>query len=279
MDVKKAKIGNVELGYYTRGSGEPLLFIMGFRGTMSAWDPALLSFLEKNYTLILFDHRGAGFSLDTEENLTTIEQMAEDAANLIQFLGYSKAHILGWSMGTRIALQVSLKHPELVQTMILCSPNPGGEHQAKRKTDAFARLSAPVLSEQDAISLLFPDTSKGKAAGALYLGRIAAGVQEGTIPNDFIVSQQTVERQAHAIKIWDEKRRLYDALPSVQVPTLVAGGLSDVLDDPENVRIVGSRIPYAWTIYFPGAGHHFFSQEHERFGKIALIFIEMHKCL
>jgi pimeloyl-ACP methyl ester carboxylesterase len=279
MEVKKAKIGDVELAYYTRGAGEPLVMIMGFRGTMSGWDPALLDILEKKYTLILFDHRGVGFSTDTQDDMTTVPQMAEDTAGLIRSLGYAKAHILGWSMGTRIALELSLKHPELVETMILCSPNPGGEHQAKRKTGAFAKLTAPVISNEEAISLIFPDTVKGKAAGAVYQGRIAAQVIAGKVPNDFNVSKQTVERQVRAIKVWDEGNHLYDALPTVKVPTLVTGGLSDVLDGPDNVRTVASRIPNAWTAYFPNAGHNFLSQDHQSFGDLALLFIETNKGL
>lgn len=277
VEVKKAKIGDVELAYYTRGSGEPLIMIMGFRGTMSAWDPALLGILEKKYTLIMFDHRGVGLSSDTQEDLTSISQMADDTARLIQSLGYSKAHILGWSMGTRIALELSLKRPELVETMILCSPNPGGEHQAARNMDAFTALTAPVISDEEAISIIFPDTAEGKAAGVVYQGRLAADVLIGKAPNDFSVSSQTVERQARAIKTWDQGNHLYEALPNIKVPTLVTGGLSDVLDSPENVRTVACRLPFAWTAYFPNAGHNFLSQDHERFGELAVLFIETNK--
>jgi len=274
VDVKKAKVGDVELAYYTRGSGEPLVMIMGFRGTMAAWDPALLSILEKKYTLILFDNRGAGLSSDTQEDLTTVQQMAEDTALLIRSLGYSKAHVLGWSMGTRIALELTVKHPELVKTLILCSPNPGGEHQAKRKTDAFAALTAPEISNENMISLIFPDTVEGKAAGVMYQGRIAAGVLAGKVPNDIDVSKQTVERQKRALLAWDGSGRFYEALPDIKVPTFVAGGLLDVLDSPENVRTVACRLPFAWTAYFPSAGHNFMSQEHEKFSELAILFME-----
>lgn len=274
MDVKKAKVGDVELAYYTRGTGEPLVMIMGFRGTMSAWDPALLSILEKKYTLILFDNRGIGLSTDTQEDLTTIQQMAEDTAGLIRSLGYSKAHVLGWSMGTRIALQLSIKHPELVETMILCSPNPGGEHQAERKGDAFTKLKSSETSDKEVLSLIFPDTKEGKAAGVEYQARIAVEVLSGSIPNDFNFPKQTIERQGHAIKVWDESGLFYKYLPDVLVPTLVAGGLSDVLDEPENVRIVACGIPFAWAAYFPGAGHNFLSQDHEKAAELITLFIE-----
>jgi pimeloyl-ACP methyl ester carboxylesterase len=85
--MKKVRIGEIDIAYYTRGIGKPLVMIMGFRGTMGQWDPALLEELEKYYTLILFDNRGVGFSTDTEKDLTTIQQMAQDTVGLIQALG------------------------------------------------------------------------------------------------------------------------------------------------------------------------------------------------
>ncbi len=63
-EVKKEKVGDSDIAYYVRGQGEPLVMVMGFRGTMAIWDPALLEQLEKRFTLILFDNRGVGFSTD-----------------------------------------------------------------------------------------------------------------------------------------------------------------------------------------------------------------------
>lgn len=129
--VKKVKINGIDLAYYIRGKGEPLVMIMGFRGTMAIWDPGLLEILEKKYTLILFDNRGAGLSTSHEGEAFTISHMADDTAKLIEALGYANAHVLGWSMGARIALDLSLKFPEKVKSLILLSPNP--EENIKRR--------------------------------------------------------------------------------------------------------------------------------------------------
>ena len=109
-EIKYAQVNDVKLAYYTRGQGEPLIMIMGYAATMGMWDPALLEELSKNNTLILFDNRGIGLSTDTKENKTTIPQMADDAAGLVKALGYKKVNVLGWSMGARIAQQLSLIH-------------------------------------------------------------------------------------------------------------------------------------------------------------------------
>jgi pimeloyl-ACP methyl ester carboxylesterase len=274
VEVKKAKMGNIELAYYMRGSGEPLVMIMGFRGTMAAWDPGLLEILEKNFTLILFDNRGAGLSTDSEENLTTISQMAEDTVQLIKMLGYKKAHVLGWSMGSRIAEELTIKYPEIVDTLILCSPNPGGKYQAKRKSNAYEKLTSLDLSEEKVLSLIFPDTPEGKKASTSLVSRLTKAIVQGTVPDDLKVSNETIERQVHAVKLWDGSDHSFEALSKITRPALIAAGLDDVLDEPENAKMIACRIPFAWSAFFPGAGHDFLSQDYERFAELVTLFID-----
>jgi pimeloyl-ACP methyl ester carboxylesterase len=277
VEVKKEKIGNSELAYYTSGSGEPLVMIMGFRGTMAMWDPALLEALENNYTLILFDNRGVGLSTDTGKDVLTISQMAEDTAQLIKALGYAKVHVLGWSMGSRIAMELTLKHPEIVDNLILCSPNPGGKHQAPRKSNAYEELTSKGLSLEEGLSLIFPNTPEGHKASASFVSRVTDAILKGTLPDDLKVSNEAIQRQVQALKLWDEDNHIYEALTTIKTPTLVTGGLNDVLDPPENVRLIASQIPFAWAAYFPGAGHDFLSQYYKRFADLVFVFIESNK--
>lgn len=274
VEVKKEKIGNIELAYYTRGSGEPLIMIMGFRGTMSIWDPALLEMLEKKYTLILFDNRGVGFSSDTNEDVLTISQMAEDTANLIKRLGYQKSHVLGWSMGSKIAMELALNHPEMVNSLILCSPNPGGKYQALRKSNAYEELTAKNLSLKEGLSLIFPKTDEGHKAADAFIARLTEAIIKGMVPDDLKISNQAVDRQIQALKLWDQDNKVYEMLPTIKMPALVAGGLDDDLDPPENVQIVACRIPSAWSAYFAGGGHDFLSQDYSHFAELVILFIE-----
>lgn len=277
IEVKKQKVGDVELAYYTRGSGEPLLMVMGFRGTMAIWDPALIEELSKKFTVIVFDNRGVGLSSDTKENKTTIEQMTKDTIGLIQALGYQKVHLLGWSMGSMIAMQLAIDHPEILKTLILCSPNPEGVHAAQRKTDAFARLTAPNLSDEEALSLIYPQTAEGRIAATTFIVRLTKAIHEGWVPNDLKISPETVQRQVRVLKLRENDNSLYEKLASIRVPTLVTGGLSDVLDLPENTRTVANQIPFAWAAYFPQAGHAFASQDYQLFSQLVTLFIEAHQ--
>lgn len=273
-EVKKEKIGDVDIAYYVRGNGPPLVMIMGFRGTMAAWDPGLLKNLEKHFTLILFDNRGVGLSSDTEENVTTISQMANDTAKLIETLGYSKVNILGWSMGSRIALQLAMDHAQVIESLILCSPNPGGKFQAPRKSHAYEELTGSNLSDEQVLSLIFPDSEKGHVAKDAFVTRLAEAIILRNVPDDLKISDRTIGRQARALKLWDEDDDYYAALPQIKIPTLVASGLDDALDQPQNARIIACRIPFAWSAYFAGSGHNFLSQNYEEFSNLVRLFID-----
>jgi pimeloyl-ACP methyl ester carboxylesterase len=163
-EVKFAEVNGVKMAYYTRGEGEPLLMINGFMSSMSLWDPLMIETLAKQHQLILFDNRGVGLSTDTEENNTTIPQMADDAAGLIKALGFEKANILAYSMGARIGQQMLIRHPNLVNKAILCAANPGGKYDDPAAPDVEAKLNNPDTPKMARLALTAPDTEAGQAA-------------------------------------------------------------------------------------------------------------------
>ncbi len=118
--VKYASVNGVELGYREFGSGEPLLLIMGFGGTMDMWNATFVERLAQDYRVISFDNRGIGYSSDNEEPFST-DLLAGDAAGLLDALGIPQAHVLGTSMGASIAQELALNHPEKVDKLILSS--------------------------------------------------------------------------------------------------------------------------------------------------------------
>lgn len=273
LEVKKIQVNEVELAYYIRGEGKPLLMINGYKSTLASWDPALLSELEKSHQLILFDNRGVGFSSDTKEDHTTIEQMADDAAGLIKALNFERAHVLGWSMGARIAQQVIIRHPEVVDKLILCAPNPGGTHQAKTLEEVTKKLNSPTLSQEESIALFFSASPQGIKEAHQYLERVKNAVANQTIPDDFQVKPETVERQNRARGgTWDTSNQNYEALIKIKVPVLLTDGKNDLIDLPGNVKIMAERIPFAWVAYFDG-GHAYLFQEHKRFAELVKIFL------
>jgi len=273
-EIKYAEVNDVKLAYYIRGEGEPLLLINGFMSTMSLWDPVMVEELAKTHQLILFDNRGVGMSTDTTENNTTIPQMADDAAALLKALGFEKANILGWSMGARIAQQLLIRHPDLIDKAILCAANPGGKYQDAATPDVEGKLNNPDLPDDEKIALTFTDDAEGKQAATDALARLKAAVAAGIFPNDFATSKQTVERQDRArTTLWKADNSNFEDLKNVKVPVLVTDGRSDIIDPPKNSTMIANQIPFAWLAFFEG-GHSFVFQSSKQLSATVNAFLQ-----
>jgi len=273
-EIKYAQVGDVKLAYYTRGEGEPLLMINGFMSSMSLWDPLMIEELAKQHQLILFDNRGVGLSTDTKENNTTIPQMADDAAGLLKALGIKKANILAYSMGARIGQQFLIRHPDMVDKAVLAAANPGGSHEDPAAPDIEGKLNNPDTPKMERLALTAPDDAAGKAAVQATIDRIKAAVEAGTMPNDFEVSKQTVERQDRArTTLWKADNSNFEDLKNIKVPVLITDGRSDELDRPKNSLIIANQIPFSWLAYFWG-GHSFLYTEPKRFADTVNVFLQ-----
>lgn len=272
--VKTINVGDVKLAYYVRGHGKPLVMINGFLSTMSLWDPALLEKLAKHHQLILFDNRGVGLSTDTKENQTTMSQMADDAAHLIQKLGYKKVDILAWSMGARIGQQLLIRHPKLVEKAVLCSANPGGKYADKIAVDVEEKLNNPTSTPMERIGLVFTNDAQGKLAAKECLARLKSAVAAGVIPNDFKVNPETILRQNHArTTLWSEDNQNFEDLKNIKIPVLLTDGRNDIIDMPKNSTIIANQIPYAWLAFLPG-GHAFLFQSYNQFADLVDVFLK-----
>ncbi|WP_305064114.1 alpha/beta fold hydrolase [Methanococcoides sp.] len=118
--VKYAHVNDIEIGYREFGSGEPLLIIMPFASTMDMCNVTFIEHLAGSYRVILFDNRGMGYSSENNGSFS-IALFANDTADLMDALGLDSAHIFGSSMGSVIAQELALEHPEKVDWLILSS--------------------------------------------------------------------------------------------------------------------------------------------------------------
>ncbi len=118
--VQYAQVNGVSLGYREFGSGEPILMVEGFGNIMEHWNRTFIGILATEYHVYIYDHRGMGHSSDNNAT-PSIQQYADDAAALMQALGYESMHIYGVSMGSSVSQQLAIDHPERVRKLILDS--------------------------------------------------------------------------------------------------------------------------------------------------------------
>jgi pimeloyl-ACP methyl ester carboxylesterase len=120
--MPRATINGAELYYEVRGTGPPLLLIMGATGDGGHFD-ALADMLADEFTVITYDRRGNGRSPTPAEWTTTSpEEQADDAAGLVEALGVGPTAVFGTSSGGNFALCMLTRHPAAVRCLVLHDP-------------------------------------------------------------------------------------------------------------------------------------------------------------
>ncbi|MDQ3465360.1 MAG: alpha/beta hydrolase [Actinomycetota bacterium] len=245
----------------------PLLMVHGFGVQLTAWNPDLLTMLvDRGLQLIVFDNRDVGISTHLDEagpidmvalmtgRLTTapylLSDMADDAAGLLDALGFESAHVLGVSLGGMIAQSLAIQHPDRVRslTSIMSTPAPGVG--AATPAAGQVLLAPPATNREGAI-----ERSLGIAAviGSPAYPRDEAWIRESVgIAWDRNHDPVGVGRQLAAIRLSPDRR---PALGELGMPVLVVHGEADPLIQVDGGRETAAAIPGAELLVVPGMGH------------------------
>ncbi|WP_110114226.1 2-succinyl-6-hydroxy-2,4-cyclohexadiene-1-carboxylate synthase [Bacillus sp. CGMCC 1.16541] len=140
----KLSVNGVFYHVDVQGKGEPLLLLHGFTGSSETWKTFYTQW--KHYRLINIDIIGHG-QTDSPSyvHLYTMESMCEVITCILRQLNVSKAHVLGYSMGGRLALSFATFYPQFVQSLILESASPGLETEIERE---HRRQSDEALAQE-----------------------------------------------------------------------------------------------------------------------------------
>jgi pimeloyl-ACP methyl ester carboxylesterase len=117
--MARASANGIELYYEVYGTGPALMLIPGL-GADSRLFGGIIGSLAATCRVIVFDPRGGGRS-EKPPGPYTIEQMADDAAGLLDVLEVDRAVVVGYSMGGRIALSLALDHSTRVRRLVLAA--------------------------------------------------------------------------------------------------------------------------------------------------------------
>ena len=234
---------------FGKTGGVPIIMNIHFRGTMDHWDPAVTDGLAEHREVILFDNAGIGAS--SGETPASVPAMATDAIAFIKALGISKADILGYSIGGKVAQEIAVQAPDLVRKLILVGTGPrGADTAASKSAEIFSATYDPP--EHLWIAAHFSPSPAGRAAG-LKVSRTQAP-PSGTQPG----SQRGVSRRAVASDRQARTRRAmayWDYLAEIHQPTLVVDGSNDLIIPTINGFTLQQHLPNAQLIIYPDSSH------------------------
>ncbi|MBU0548626.1 MAG: alpha/beta hydrolase [Candidatus Omnitrophica bacterium] len=264
VKLQTVKVDDVVLGYKIIGKGYPLVLIMGYSATMDMWDSRVLTELARRYRVIIFDNRGMGSSTATEKEFN-IGLFAEDTAGLLKALKIKKANVLGFSMGTNIALEFTLRYPNMVNKLILYAGDCGGKESMQPDEQIKKQLidtsDTPKERDMRMIELIFPVKWLQDNPD---LRKCIPKVTERSHP-------EIIDRQTNAMTTWEG---CYSRLNNLTLPVLLITGSEDVLTPPKNSLILANRIPLTWLVQIKGAGHGLMYQYPEEFVKTVFLFLQ-----
>ena len=109
----------MDLNYRVEGKGESIVFIHGLSDNLNYWEVLSVRF-KKDYKVVRFDLRGHGDSKLGDEDIS-IDLFSEDLYNLLGDLNIKKAHLVGFSLGGCVALDFTIKYPDMVSSLVLMS--------------------------------------------------------------------------------------------------------------------------------------------------------------
>ena len=185
--------------YRDLGNGDvPIVAFQHFRGNLENWDPPLIDALAAKRRVLTFDNTGVGATTGMTPH--TIAEMAQDAIAFVDALELAQVDLLGFSIGSFVAQEITLTRPDLVRRVVLASSAPQGaagmHGWAKDVIDAVGKRQG---SPDGYLSVFYAPSPASQAAGKQSLQRIFGARTED---RDADTTWQTRQAQYDAVCSW-----------------------------------------------------------------------------
>lgn len=222
-----APVNGIKIYYEVHGQGDglPLVLLNGGGSSIAVTYSKILPIFAQHRKVVAMEEQGHGRTSDRDKPFRA-ETSAEDVAGLLYYLKIKKADVMGFSNGAGVAMQLAIRHPELVHKLIYASyltrkdgAQPGFWDFMK-KAD-FKGMPQPL---KDAFLKVNPDPEKLRN-----------------------MAEKDIERMQHFTDMNDED------LKKIKAPTFVIAGDQDV-PTPEHAVELSHKIPNARLMILPG-GH------------------------
>ncbi|MGA2939865.1 MAG: alpha/beta hydrolase [Syntrophobacteraceae bacterium] len=259
------QVGLHTIYYDDYGAGHPLLLIPGLGTSRFIWWKQI-EIISRKYRLINMDNRDAGDSAPGTGPYT-IADMADDAAGLIRNLKCGPTYVIGWSMGGFIAMELSLRHPRLVDKLILVATSAGGSAYIPPAQEMGALLMPQEKEDlETVIRLVYPCIA---APGYMNshpedLDRVVRYAKSKPMP------LSSYQRQLSAVMTWPG---VADRMHRISLPTLVVHGAADPLVPYGNGLYLSTMIRGAKLLTYTNVGHLLPIEASERFNQDVMKFL------
>jgi pimeloyl-ACP methyl ester carboxylesterase len=262
----------IAYAYRDTGGGEdavPLVLLQHFRGNLDNWDPALIDALATARRVVTFDNTGVGGSTGTTPD--TIEQMARDAIAFVTAMELSQVDLLGFSIGSFVAQQITLTRPAMVRRLILASSAPqGAAGMHGWAPEVIGAIGTPQTRPEQYLDVFFARSASSRHAGTETQRRLYARTED----RDTATTWATREAQYDAVCTWGipDHARL-QRVTAIEVPVFVANGDSDPMILPHYSYLLAGLIPHARVKIYPDSAHGFLFQHHAEFAADVQAFL------
>jgi pimeloyl-ACP methyl ester carboxylesterase len=218
-----AAINGLKMYYEIHGQGTPLVLIHGGGSTIKSTFGHILPELAKTHQVIAVELQAHGHTLDIDRPLS-FEQDADDVAVLLNQLHMDKADIMGFSNGATTALQIAIRHPKMVNKLVLLAALYKRDGMQPGFWDGMNQVSIEQMPQplKDAYLEANPDP---KGLQAMF--------------------ERDATRMIHFKDISDAD------IKNIQAPALVINGDADVILT-EHALTLSHTLPHARLAILPG---------------------------
>jgi len=266
-------VNGVNLNVRTAGSGPPVVALHGFAGDMSTWTQ-FVGEAKKRYTVVTIDLLGHGGSdAPTAVERYRMERAVDDIAAAIRELGFSRACLLGYSMGGRVALAAAASHPSAYRSLIIEGASPGLQSPAararrQRKDEALANL---ILNEGiEAFTNFWAEQPLFNSQRSLPT-HIQDRIRKQRLKSNPIGLANTLRAIGPGAQ-----PSIHELLPSLNMPVLCITGVYD-RKFTTIARRMCNKLRNGRLEIIPGAGHAAHLEKPRDFNSVVLAFLD--ECL
>lgn len=255
-----AEVNGTTLYYEVQGTGEPLVLLQGANFDLRMWDEQF-KLLADHYRVIRYDVRGFGRSGPRD---TAPYQAHKDLRALLDHLDVERAHMVGLSLGGRIALDFALESPDRVRSLVLAGPGLSGFEWDRNSFD-WATPIVEAAQRGDSVH----------AAEIWLKSPYMAPAMENPLLADRLRALATENARVwvHADSEVPLDPSAVNRLGSIRAPTLVLLGGRDVPDIRRIAALLREHIPHVEYVEFAGIGHVINLEASERFNQVVLEFL------